>query len=49
MYGAGLRISEVTSLKVADLDRCIIRVCGGKGNKDRQVMLTDPLRDVPAA
>jgi site-specific recombinase XerD len=51
MYGAGLRVSEVTGLKVADLDRerRVIRVCGGKGNKDRQVMLADPLREVLVA
>jgi integrase/recombinase XerD len=51
MYGAGLRISEVTSLKVSDLDRGrrVIWVRGGKGHKDRQVMLAEPLRDVLAA
>jgi len=40
MYGAGLRVSEVTSLKVSDLDRerRVIWVRGGKGHKDRQVM-----------
>jgi site-specific recombinase XerD len=48
MYGAGLRVSEVTGLKVADIDgkRKVIHVRGGKGNKDRQVMLSDPLREV---
>jgi integrase/recombinase XerD len=51
MYGAGLRVSEVTSLKVSDLDRerRVIWVRGGKGHKDRQVMLAEPLRDVLAA
>jgi integrase/recombinase XerD len=51
MYGAGLRISEVTSLKVSDLDRGrrVIWVRGGKGHKDRQVMLAEPLRDLLAA
>src|ERR1700684_4113893 len=51
MYGAGLRVSEVTSLKVSDLDRerRVIWVRGGKGHKDRQVMLADPLREVLAA
>ncbi len=50
MYGAGLRVSEVSSLKVCDLDRDrkVIWVRGGKGNKDRQVMLSDPLREVLA-
>jgi site-specific recombinase XerD len=48
MYGAGLRVSEATTLKIADIDgkRKVIHVRGGKGNKDRQVMLSDPLREV---
>src|SRR5580700_7370009 len=48
MYGAGLRVSEVTNLKVQDLDRDrkVIWVRGGKGHKDRQVMLAEPLREV---
>jgi integrase/recombinase XerD len=51
MYGAGLRVSEVTSLKVSDLDRerRVIWVRGGKGHKDRQVMLAEPLREMLAA
>jgi integrase/recombinase XerD len=51
MYGAGLRVSEVASLKVSDLDRerHVIWVRGGKGHKDRQVMLAEPLREVLAA
>ena len=51
MYGAGLRVSEVTKLKVFDLDRerRVIWVRGGKGRKDRQVMLAEPLREVLAA
>jgi integrase/recombinase XerD len=51
LYGAGLRVSEVATLKVSDLDRQrkVIRVRGGKGNKDRQFMLSDPLREVLAA
>jgi integrase/recombinase XerD len=51
LYGAGLRVSEVTSLKVCDLDRQrrVIWIRGAKGNKDRQTMLADPLREVLAA
>lgn len=40
-YGGGLRASEVTHLKVGDIDsdRMLIRVEQGKRSKDRQVML----------
>jgi site-specific recombinase XerD len=51
LYGGGLRVSEVTNLKVNDLDgsRKVISIRGGKGHKDRQVMLAAPLREVLAA
>jgi len=51
LYGAGLRVSEVTNLKVCDVDRerRVIWVRGGKGRKDRQVMLAEPLRELLAA
>src|ERR1022692_3543302 len=51
MYGGGLRVSEVTNLKVWDIDgtRKVIWIRDGKGNKDRQVMLSPPLREVLAA
>jgi integrase/recombinase XerD len=41
-YGAGLRVSEVASLKVSDIDstRMMIRVEQGKGRKDRYAMLS---------
>ena len=41
MYGTGLRVSEVCELEVKDIDfsREALRVRGGKGNKDRDVVL----------
>jgi integrase/recombinase XerD len=49
-YGAGLRASEVVSLKVSDIDgdsdRMVIRVEQGKGCKDRYAMLSEPLLDL---
>jgi len=44
-YGAGLRASEVTHLKIADIDseRMILRVEQGKGRRDRYAMLSPSL------
>ena len=41
-YGTGLRVNEVVSLKVGDIDskRMILRVEQGKGSKDRYAMLS---------
>jgi site-specific recombinase XerD len=46
-YAAGLRVSEVIHLKVADIDsqRMMLRVDQGKGRKDRYVMLSPRLLD----
>lgn len=46
-YAAGLRVSELTRLKVSDIDskRMTIRVTQGKGNKDRYVPLSPRLLD----
>jgi len=44
-YGAGLRVSEVVSLKVSDIDskRMVLRVEQGKGSKDRYALLSPAL------
>jgi len=44
-YGAGLRVAEVASLKVGDIDseRMLIRVERGKGGRYRQAMLSPDL------
>jgi len=44
-YGAGLRVSEVVSLKVSDIDseRMILRVEQGKGSRDRYALLSPVL------
>ena len=41
IYSGGLRLSEAIHLKVSDIDsqRMMIRVCQGKGNKDRYTLL----------
>ncbi len=45
LYATGLRRAELAHLKVSDIDseRMIIRVRGGKGRKDREVMLSPNL------
>jgi integrase/recombinase XerD len=47
-YGAGLRINEVTSLKLSDIDseRKTLYVEQGKGRKDRYAMLSPTLLDI---
>jgi integrase/recombinase XerD len=47
-YAAGLRVSEVTSLRVSDIDsqRMVLRIEQGKGRKDRYVMLSSNLLDL---
>jgi integrase/recombinase XerD len=45
IYSAGLRISELTNLKIKDIDknRKQIFVRGGKGKKDRQTVLSEKI------
>jgi integrase/recombinase XerD len=47
-YAAGLRVSEVTQLRVADIDsrRMVIHVRNGKRQKDRYVMLSPRLLEI---
>jgi len=45
LYGSGLRISECLRLRIQDVDtqRCSLTVRDGKGNKDRQTLLSPTL------
>jgi site-specific recombinase XerD len=45
LYATGVRRAELSHLKIADIDsqRMVIRVQGGKGRKDRDVMLSPKL------
>ena len=47
-YGAGLRASEIVHLKISDIDkeRPIIHVENGKGQRDRNAMLSPGLRKI---
>jgi len=47
LYATGVRRAELTRLKVTDVDskRMVIHVQGGKGRKDRDVMLSPKLLD----
>jgi integrase/recombinase XerD len=44
-YAAGLRVSEIVSLKIADIDssRMVLYIRNAKGKKDRQVGLSEVL------
>ena len=46
-YGAGLRVSEVIGIKVADIDseRMVLRIENGKGGRDRLAKLSPLLLD----
>ncbi len=45
LYSAGFRLEEALNLKVSDIDseNMVIRIHSGKGNKDRNVVLSDKL------
>jgi integrase/recombinase XerD len=45
LYATGLRCAELTRLKISDIDskRMVLRVQGGKGRQDRDVMLSPKL------
>jgi integrase/recombinase XerD len=47
LYATGVRRAELAHLKVNDIDsdRMIVRVRGGKGRKDREIMLSPKLLD----
>ena len=47
LYATGLRRAELARLKVSDVDsqRMVIHVQGGKGRKDRDVLLSPTLLD----
>ena len=47
LYGTGARRTEAAHLKVGDIDsrRMVIHIHGGKGNRDRDVMLSQKLLD----
>ena len=47
MYGTGLRLNELTHLRVKDLDfgRGVVMVHGGKGDKDRQTVFPELVRE----
>jgi integrase/recombinase XerD len=48
LYGCGVRVAEVTHLKVADIDtrRHVLWVRQGKGRKDRQTLLSPKLLEL---
>jgi site-specific recombinase XerD len=47
LYATGLRRAELAHLKVSDIDRdrMVVHVKGGKGRKDRDVMLSPKLEE----
>lgn len=48
LYSGGLRVSEIVNLKIADIDskRMVVSIRGGKGKKDREVMLSEKFLEI---
>jgi site-specific recombinase XerD len=48
IYSCGLRVSELINIKISDIDnnRMVIHIRKAKGNKDRQVQLTNQLLEL---
>ncbi|MBU3190308.1 tyrosine-type recombinase/integrase [Clostridium bowmanii] len=48
MYNTGMRVSECTNLKLkeVDLEKGVIHVIAGKGNKDRDIPINDKLNEI---
>lgn len=48
LYGTGVRVSELTHIKMCDidLDRMVLRVFQGKGKKDRLTILPTSLKEI---
>jgi site-specific recombinase XerD len=48
LYGTGIRVSELTHVKMCDidLDRMMLRVFQGKGSKDRMTILPGSLKNI---
>lgn len=48
IYSCGLRVSELINIKINDIDnnRMVINIRKSKGNKDRQVQLTNQILDL---
>jgi site-specific recombinase XerD len=48
LYGTGVRVAEVTQLKLSDIDarRRVLWVRQGKGRRDRQTLLSEKLLDL---